>query len=84
MAGACEQVHGDAHAAAQVHDQARATATDVSGEVKLRYGRIVAARMFRIERAESDPTLAETTWVTIGQVSRQRFTVSGLTPYNTI
>jgi len=59
----------------------RATATDVSGEVKLLWGLTVAARMFRIERAESDPTLGETTWVTIGQVSRQRFIVTGLTSY---
>ena len=37
--------------------------------------------MFRAEQATSDPTLGETTWVNVGQVSRQRFTVSGLTPY---
>lgn len=59
----------------------RATATDVSGEVKLRYGRPPATRMFRIERADTDPTLGETTWVTIGQVSRQHFIVTGLVPY---
>ena len=61
----------------------RASATDVSGEVKLLWGLTLAARMFRIERAESDPTLGETTWVTVGQVSRQRFTVTGLIPYKT-
>ena len=33
----------------------RASATDVSGEVKLIWGRTLAARMFRIEQAESDP-----------------------------
>lgn len=43
-----------------------------------------AARMFRAEQATSDPSLGETTWVTVGQVSRQRFTVSGLEPHNTI
>ena len=59
----------------------RADATDVSGEVKLRWGRTVAARMFRVEQAESDPTLGNTTWNSIGQVSRQRFIVSGLVPY---
>lgn len=59
----------------------RAEATDVSGEVKLRWGLTVGARMFRIEQAASDPTLGETTWTSIGQVSRQRFIVSGLTPY---
>ncbi len=59
----------------------RASATDVSGEVKLRWGRTLAARMFRIEQADSDPTLGTTTWTTIGQVSRQRFIVTGLTPY---
>ncbi len=30
-----------------------------------------------------DPTLGETTWITVGQVSRQRFTVTGLVPYKT-
>jgi len=59
----------------------RASATDVSGEVKLRWGRTVAARMFRIEQATSDPTLGTTTWITVGQVSRQRFIVTGLAPY---
>ena len=59
----------------------RASATDVSGEVKLRWGRTPAARMFRIEQATSDPTLGATTWTTVGQVSRQRFIVTGLTPY---
>ena len=59
----------------------RASATDVSGEVKLWWGRTVAARMFRIEQAASDPTLGVTTWNTAGQVSRQRFTITGLEPY---
>jgi hypothetical protein len=59
----------------------RASATDVSGEVKLRWSRTLAARMFRIEQANSDPTVGATTWTTVGQVSRQRFIITGLTPY---
>jgi len=42
---------------------------------------IAAARMFRMELATSHPSLGTTTWNTIGQVSRQRFIVSGLEPY---
>lgn len=61
----------------------RATATDVSGEVKLRWNRTLAARMFRIEQASGDPALGNVTWTAIGQVSRQRFIVSGLRPYDT-
>lgn len=60
----------------------RADASDVSGEVKLRWGRTVAARMFRVEQATSDPAQGTTTWNTIGQVSRQRFIVTGLKPYD--
>lgn len=58
-----------------------ATATDVSGEVKLRWGRAEGSRLFRVERAESDPTSGPSAWVTVGLVSRQRFVVASLKPY---
>ncbi len=45
----------------------RASATDVSGEVKLRWSFTLAARMFRIEQATSDPTLGAVTWITRGR-----------------
>lgn len=59
----------------------QASATDVAGQVKLRWGKAVASRMFRIEQADSDPTVGTTTWNTVGLVSRQNFIVSGLKPY---
>lgn len=61
----------------------QASATDVSEQVKLRWTKTQAARMFRIERAESDPTAGETTWVTVGLVSRQHFVATGLKSYAT-
>ncbi|MCC6937662.1 MAG: fibronectin type III domain-containing protein [Flavobacteriales bacterium] len=71
----------ESHTEVGIPKNVRADATDVSGEVKLLWGRTVAARMFRIEQATSDPTLGVTTWNTAGQVSRQRFIVTGLEPY---
>jgi hypothetical protein len=58
-----------------------ASATDVSGEVKLAWGKADGSRIFRVERADSDPTAGPTTWTTVGMVSRQRFVVGGLKPY---
>lgn len=58
-----------------------ATATDVSQEVLVRWGKTEGARMGRVERAMSDPTLGSTTWVNVGQTSRQRFVVTGLPSY---
>ena len=53
----------------------------MSGQVKLRWYKTDAARMFRIDQAESDPAAGATTWVTVGMVSRHRYIVAGLQPY---
>ena len=58
-----------------------ATATDVANELLVRWGKAVGAKMGRLERALSDPTLGATTWVTVGQTSRQRMVVKGLPSY---
>ena len=58
-----------------------AAATDTPSEALVRWGHTVGAHMFRIERALSDPTLGETTWVPVGQTTRQRWVISGLEPY---
>ncbi len=59
----------------------RASATDVSGQVKLRWSKAEAARMFRVEQALSDPSAGSTTWKPLSLVARQRFVVSHLKPY---
>jgi hypothetical protein len=59
----------------------RASASDTTGSILLRWGKTEGARMFKLERAISDPTLGETTWVTMGQSTRQRFVAVGLEPY---
>jgi hypothetical protein len=59
----------------------RACSTDVSGQVKLRWGKAEASRIFKVEQALSDPTMGVATWQTLGLVSRQHFIVSGLKPY---
>lgn len=58
-----------------------ATATDVAGEVLIRWGKVTGAIMFRLDQAESDPTVGNTTWKTIGQVGRQSFVAEGLESY---
>ena len=58
-----------------------ATATDVSGVVKIRHGKAEGARMYRTERAMSDPAAGETTWVPVGLTSRLRLEITGLSPY---
>jgi hypothetical protein len=58
-----------------------ATATTEARKVHLRWNATTGARMFRVEQAESDPTVGETKWNTIGMVGRQSFTVEGLTSY---
>lgn len=58
-----------------------AVATDVSGELKLRHSKAAGALLYRVERAMSDPTAGETTWVPVALTSRQRIEISGLTPY---
>jgi hypothetical protein len=57
------------------------TATDVANEVLVRWGKAEGAKMGRVERALSDPTLGTTTWVTVGQTTRQRMVVSGMPSY---
>lgn len=58
-----------------------AAATDTPQEAVVRWGHTEGARMFRVERALSDPTVGETTWVPVGQTSRQRLVIVGLEPY---
>ncbi|MBK6944522.1 MAG: hypothetical protein IPH21_07500 [Flavobacteriales bacterium] len=58
-----------------------ATATDVTGVVKIRHNKAEGARMYRTERAMSDPTAGETTWVPVGLTSRLRLEITGLQPY---
>lgn len=58
-----------------------AVPTDVSGELQLRWGRTEGARMYRVERAQSDPAAGPTTWTQVALISRQRYVVSGLTSY---
>lgn len=58
-----------------------AAATDTPKEAVVRWGRTEGARMFRVERAESDPAAGATTWMPVGQTSRQRLVIGGLVPY---
>ncbi len=69
------------HTEVGVAKNLQASATDVGGNLKLRWSKVAAARMFRIEQAASDPALGTTTWHTVGLVSRQRFIVTGLEAY---
>jgi len=55
--------------------------TSCSGEVKLRWGRTLGARMFRVERSEIDPASGQAVWTSIGLVSHQHFFAKELTPY---
>lgn len=64
-----------------VPDNVAAAATDTPNEVVIRWGRTEGARMFRLERAETDPTAGATTWVPVGQTSRQRLVIGGMEPY---
>ena len=57
------------------------TATAVAKEVLVRWGKAEGVRMGRVERALSDPTLGTTTWVTVGQTTRQRMVVTGMPSY---
>lgn len=59
----------------------RASSTDVSGQVKLRWSKAEAARMFRVERALSDPTLGAPEWKPLSLVARQHYIVRELRPY---
>ncbi len=55
--------------------------TSSTGEVKLRWGRTLGARMFRVERSTIDPTTGQAVWTSIGQVSHQHIIAQGLVPY---
>lgn len=55
--------------------------TSCSGEVKLRWGRTLGARMFRVERSEIDPASGQAVWTSIGFISHQHFYAKELTPY---
>lgn len=46
--------------------------------VMIRWGGAAGALMFRLEKAEGDPTLGETTWTTVTQTGRQSHEVTGL------
>lgn len=59
----------------------RASATHISGQALLRWGKTKGARMFKVERAISDPTLGEPAWESLGFTSLQRFVAAGLEPY---
>ncbi|MEZ4739691.1 MAG: hypothetical protein R2818_10170 [Flavobacteriales bacterium] len=54
--------------------------TSCSGEVKLRWGRTLGARMFRVERSEVDPASGQAVWTSIGFISHQHFYAKELTP----
>lgn len=58
-----------------------AKSTDTSGGLMVRWNKAVGARLYRTERAVSDPTVGETTWIPVGITSRQRIELSGLEPY---
>lgn len=58
-----------------------ASATNTSGQVKLRWGRAIAYRLFRLEQASGDPALGEVTWSTVALISRQSYIVNGLKSY---
>jgi hypothetical protein len=58
-----------------------ASATDVSGSIKLRWGKGAGARMYRLEQALGNPTEGTVTWVEVSLSGRQSAVVSGLVPY---
>ncbi len=59
----------------------KARSTYEEGTIKLSWGRTVGARMFRVERAEGDPTLPTTVWSSVTQTTRQSVDVANLVPY---
>ena len=58
-----------------------ATATDVSGKVRLRWSRTIGAKVYRVEQAKSDPAAGEVIWNSIALVGRAKHDVTGLTSY---
>jgi len=59
----------------------KAKSTYEEGALKVTWSRTLGARMFRLERAEGDPTLPTTTWSVVTQTSRQSVEVKNLVPY---
>ena len=51
------------------------------GTIVLRWGKASGARLTRVERAEGDPSLPETTWTSLGLTGRQTMEVGGLEQY---
>ena len=51
------------------------------GTVKERWGKVRGVRMYRLEKAEGDPSLSGTVWSTVGLTGRQSMEVSGLEQY---
>lgn len=51
------------------------------GTIVVRWGHAQGVRVFRLERANGDPTLPETTWTSMGLTGRQSMEVSGLEQY---
>ncbi len=64
-----------------IPSKVRAEATDEEGNLMLRWGRTVGARMFRVEQASSDPALGAVTWTSAALTGRQRVVLTGLEPY---
>lgn len=58
-----------------------AAATDKSGDLLIRWGKTIGARMFRVEKASGDPAGGPVTWNEIALTGRQSAVVSGLVPY---
>lgn len=58
-----------------------ARSTFEEGALKVTWSRTLGARMFRLERAEGDPTLPTTAWSVVAQTSRQSVEVKNLVPY---
>jgi hypothetical protein len=51
------------------------------GTVKVRWGKVRGVRMYRLEKAEGDPSLSGTVWSTVGLTGRQSMEVSSLEQY---
>ena len=52
-----------------------------SDTIMLRWGKALAGRMYRAERALGDPSLPETEWESMGLTARQSMKISGLETY---
>ena len=59
----------------------KASATDESGSILVRWGKAEGGLMSRLEQASGDPALGEVTWSTVILTGRQRAVLSGMEPY---